>query len=454
MRRDDPTPSTLFLFWPWSEPPTEVEVVLALEGFFQQERPDRADDSSPPTVVHESTDFEASGGILWATSLRIPWSDTPLLVWASPIDRSPSTQDMQGLHWSGEERRAALGTHWVVGVEMVFDTRRALRSYHRQLRICRALCEDSPALYDSASHTLRSGSQMEQLTSTRIPPRTAELFGVHATCSQRSETCWVYTQGLARAGFPEVEIADIQEQQFPAASYLIHNFIDRYLDCELPPTGKPCEVGFSLNVTWRDWEDCLDDLPRDALEVLEERSTVAGSGELEAGDGDELEPDSARRILLVDTRPRGWLRKRWKAPVEALRQIEENGTVACVSHAETERMARLARERWANFGMLYVRHREVKEWIFLVKLGYRVDAGAEDEREHLWFEVSELVPHAIQGRLLNCPLRIARLQQKDEDWHALELLTDWKIYSPLGEFTPENVGQLERVISQGRLVVS
>ena len=89
--------------------------------------------------------------------------------------------------------------------------------------------------------------------------------------------------------------------------------------------------------------------------------------------------------------------------------------------------------------MARARHGDAADWTFLVKLGYRVDGGDPHEREHLWFEVQEIAPNRLRGRLLNKPLQIAWLEEDQEDWHELDALTDWKIFSPLGEFSPENV---------------
>jgi hypothetical protein len=72
----------------------------------------------------------------------------------------------------------------------------------------------------------------------------------------------------------------------------------------------------------------------------------------------------------------------------------------------------------------------------LAKIGYVVDGGGADEREHLWFEVHELHDDCIDGTLLNQPYWIERLNEGDRGSHPLELLSDWSVLTPFGPINP------------------
>jgi hypothetical protein len=70
-----------------------------------------------------------------------------------------------------------------------------------------------------------------------------------------------------------------------------------------------------------------------------------------------------------------------------------------------------------------------------VKLGYPTDGGG---REHMWFLVEELGAASILATLLNEPYDVSTLQRGDRGRHAVELLTDWVIHTPLGVITPRS----------------
>jgi uncharacterized protein YegJ (DUF2314 family) len=72
----------------------------------------------------------------------------------------------------------------------------------------------------------------------------------------------------------------------------------------------------------------------------------------------------------------------------------------------------------------------------MVKLGYVVDGGGENNREHLWFEVHACRADGIEATLVNQPFEIARLRPGDRSVHPANLISDWMILSPFGSITP------------------
>jgi hypothetical protein len=76
------------------------------------------------------------------------------------------------------------------------------------------------------------------------------------------------------------------------------------------------------------------------------------------------------------------------------------------------------------------------EFPIIVKLGYRIDGGGANEREHLWFQVNELADVRIDATLESAPFSISRMKKGQRGWHLRELMTDWAILTPLGTITP------------------
>jgi hypothetical protein len=98
-------------------------------------------------------------------------------------------------------------------------------------------------------------------------------------------------------------------------------------------------------------------------------------------------------------------------------------------------MAERARGTYLQFRQLAGEFAEF-DFPVIAKLGYRVDGGAPDEREHLWFEVNNLHDDRIDATLQSSPRGVRKMKKGQRGWHMLELLTDWAILTPLGTITP------------------
>jgi len=118
------------------------------------------------------------------------------------------------------------------------------------------------------------------------------------------------------------------------------------------------------------------------------------------------------------------------------------------SNSATDLMARRARQMLPLF-------RDVAAELIrldlpaLVKLGYPVDGGDPQDREHLWFQVHAFHGDAVEATLLNQPFHVAALKAEDRGRHPLELLSDWTIFTPVGAVTPRETRAL-RFIQRNR----
>jgi hypothetical protein len=106
-----------------------------------------------------------------------------------------------------------------------------------------------------------------------------------------------------------------------------------------------------------------------------------------------------------------------------------------VSTAATDLMAERARGTYLQFRQLAGEFAEF-EFPVLAKLGFRIDGGAPDQREHLWFTVNESGDDRLDGTLDSTPRQVERLRKGQRGWHKVDLLTDWMIATPLGVITP------------------
>ncbi len=106
-----------------------------------------------------------------------------------------------------------------------------------------------------------------------------------------------------------------------------------------------------------------------------------------------------------------------------------------LSAETTELMAARAR---ATFDLLRQMADEFAEFevTVLAKLGYETDHGDADDREHLWFGVHGMDLGVLDATLLSHPVDIAAMNSGDRDRHPSDRLTDWIIFTPIGEITP------------------
>jgi uncharacterized protein YegJ (DUF2314 family) len=111
------------------------------------------------------------------------------------------------------------------------------------------------------------------------------------------------------------------------------------------------------------------------------------------------------------------------------------------SKAATELMAERARATFELFTRL---NAELAEFNFpsVVKLGYQVDGGKEDDREHLWFEFHGVNGDVLEATLANEPFRISGMKAGQRGLHSIDRLTDWAIMTPAGTISPRSTKPL------------
>ena len=109
-----------------------------------------------------------------------------------------------------------------------------------------------------------------------------------------------------------------------------------------------------------------------------------------------------------------------------------------LSTSETNRMKALAAER---IDFLFQAFSDKRNHL-LVKLGLLVDESYRSEsndREHIWFEVTDLQDGQITAKLTQEPYYIAGLHEGHVGTYSPEDVTDWLIFTPERRLTPDDV---------------
>jgi hypothetical protein len=145
--------------------------------------------------------------------------------------------------------------------------------------------------------------------------------------------------------------------------------------------------------------------------------------------------------------PAGGLLARWRTrpmPSRFLSGLKDEGFVVPFSIEATELMSERARQTLGLFNELRAEFDSLT-LPAVVKLGYEVDGGGVNEREHLWFEVHRIAGDNVDATLANEPHRVPGLKAGERREHGLDRLTDWAIMSPEGMMTPRNISAARRL---------
>ncbi|OJU54231.1 MAG: hypothetical protein BGN96_16795 [Bacteroidales bacterium 45-6] len=326
-----------------------------------------------------------------------------------------------------------------------------LASFHFQLKVMDAIVADASLVIDSMSYRLLSAKWLKLAAASSVPPSPEYLFTIHAVYDEDKSNggkrqYWLHTHGLHRCGTVELEILNFDDgadQMNTLISMSVKKFLsDPPLEKEKFTIGYD---GLGINLAWLRWEEALKEMPDSVLGGLNDRK---GEGNVHA------EPSG---ILL------GVEDGEFVSPQIYNSAISEN-PIFYITTEETNRMSALAKERFPYFERafdyelkkkekrpffknLFAKQRnDGEEWSFLVKMGLYVGRGeAEDEREHLWFEVQAIGKGNVDGKLLNQPYWIDGLNEGDVKSYSLSLLTDWVIYSPDNTYTPDSSYLLDEV---------
>lgn len=408
-------PSSLFVFWPGESVPLAEEVRMRLAAWGSPER---------------DLDSPAAEDTFWSFWFRRKDRQVSYLIWCEPV-LGEHLALLENVRWrSASQRHEALGCRWLVGVEGPLCLDQPTADYQAQLRLCDAISADwSPVFFDASSLIFRTAQDLRHLTDTRTPPRIASLYSIHKVASGRGadgeNLYWLHTHGLERSGTPDLELFGVPERLLASACELIDAVADLWVEFGTPDPQSPFAIGRELEICWRPWQA-----------VVAESSPRVGGW-----DTRRREPGHAGyRAVLLDPYRTATAPRHWRAPLSVLERLLRSETTLYKTTSETERMARLARERWGSFGTLFA-SRHPDDWRFAIKLNFPMEHDP-NHGEHLWFDCLAIQPGRVQGRLVSAPAFLRTLSIGESSWHDLDRLSDWRIFTPEGVYDPETADAL------------
>jgi len=321
------------------------------------------------------------------------------------------------------ERAAALATPWAIGAGTELG-RNPLTGFHRLARVVSALAPGSPACLDLSSCVVHSGAWLREVAACDVPPHPRNLFSIHTVYDQNDPggPMWLHTHGLLRCGSVEFEFIDAPRQAVGLIVELMETVCIGAIDHGTEPPRTPFSPGDGIEMEWIPWPEAGRYMP----------------GRLGTRQRDRDDYHRLPSGVLVERRG-SWPFRRYVSPRRALVVMSRN-PVLYVSDIETRRMERLATARFDLFRRAFEKFRGREGWSFFIKLGYPVDgADSPEDKEHLWFECSELDETRAFGKLVNDPVHVAGLTKGQAGWHDLSRMTDWHVQSPKYRYDPDNI---------------
>ena len=299
-------------------------------------------------------------------------------------------------------------------------------SYHLQLKLISAMMPNLLGIMDFSSQKLLSGRWAAMAAESYIQPAPEYIYTIQAI-NDEDGSVWLHTHGLRRCGSLELEIMGSDTESYQEHGTVIQmiakNIVtNRYLEEEK----EPFYIGEGIVGTWVALEEVLDSYPPESL---------GGS----AGRDEEHGETAVIYVYLTEDD----YKKGKYTHISAANETMQNNLVYFISDEETARMKGLALERWGYFADAVTN----PENNGLIKFGILVDEQYRREGdanlEHLWFHIEGIDGDNIRGTLINQPYYIANLNEEDKMTINKSELTDWIIYTPFAEITPDKVYLLD-----------
>lgn len=302
-----------------------------------------------------------------------------------------------------------------------------LSSYHLQLKLIYTLLPDVVAVLDDSSEKILSGRWVILAAQSMVPPAPRYLFTAQAV-SGEDDCVWLHTHGLNRCGHPELEVLNSNKETYQTHYNTLETLAYRLLEMDSTPEyGSPFFLAYvaqntPLVITLIDWDEAISCYPPDML---------GGKNDREDGHNEDT------CAIFVYPTPESADERKYSS-LAVYDDLLQDNPIYMLSTSETNRMKALAAER---IDFLFQAFSDKRNHL-LVKLGLLVDESYRSEsndREHIWFEVTDLQDGQITAKLTQEPYYIAGLHEGHVGTYSPEDVTDWLIFTPERRLTPDDV---------------
>lgn len=308
-----------------------------------------------------------------------------------------------------------------------------LDSYHLQLKIIDCIIPEKVGLLDFNVERILSGKWASIAAKSKVPPSPSYLYSIQAISDNDKDGVWLHTHGLNRCGVVEFEILNSSKEAYQAHANVLDTLAKRVIsDHEIVNEKEPYFLarlnnGFPIVGTWVNLEEALNNYPEDIIGGIHDRE--------EGHNKDTV-------VFYIYTSQEDEDNKNY-VHLSVLDDYLCENPIYMITTSETKRMKALAEER-----IFYFKSELNKDNVHgLMKFGLLVDHEYQNEsgdsKEHIWFEVIDIKGSKIKAILTQDPYYISGLAANDEMLLDIKDMTDWLLYTSVGEITPDLVYLLE-----------
>ena len=293
-------------------------------------------------------------------------------------------------------------------------------SYHLQLKLAVAMVPGFAGLVDESAEKLLCYDWVKMAAESKVLPSAISLFCIQAVYDEKTGEVWLHTHGLARCGVTELEILQSDREHYNEHSYVINALADRLLCNDIKDStayiGKYSN-GAPIVAVLVPWTEGLHEYKKLKF----------------GGADDRKEEHNGDTSIIFFYRSEEDEKNRHLVKVSELKKDWGDNPLFFFSDEETERMSRLARERFEYLKM----HADKKDWRILIKVGLKVDNSDETNREHIWFELKSFEGDSFRAELTQEPFADLGMHEGDEGVFTVDDVTDWMVFTPKTRITPE-----------------
>lgn len=308
-------------------------------------------------------------------------------------------------------------------------------SYHLQLKVLYTLLPDMVGIVDFCTEKILSSVWAKLAAESEIPPSPDYIYCVQAV-SDEDGNVWLHTHGLNRCGSIEVEILQSTRDTYKNHYYILQTIAKRVIsDGEFVDEEESFLIGYMNNRqplvgTWVNWPIAV---------------TLYKNNDIMGGIKDRIQSHKHNTGVVFIYLSESDCDEKKYTHISAVDDDISINALLMLTIEETERMSKLAKERIEYFKD-GIENTEI-EIHGLAKMGLLVDDEYQNKennkKEHIWFEVLEINGQKIKGILTQEPYYIEGLTVNTEMELNLKDLTDWILYTPDGQITPDSVYLLE-----------
>ncbi len=318
-------------------------------------------------------------------------------------------------------------------VTEVMFTSNIKSSYLFQLKLVNSMFKDICALVDCSANTLFSGKWLNNMATSTVSPSLTYIYNLNIKHDDEGNV-WIHTQGLRRCNLYELELLNLNGENYQYCSIILPYLISNLIDNKIQPENTPIVVGDKI-VLWLE----------NSKESIKQYNGIIGTRPV---DREKLDDFYMCTYAYINNS---------KQEVCELIALLENPDFL-ENLVEKERISIMAKE-FFDFFIKVVEKQEValtlKKYIKnlknpdpkifegRIKATFPIDEDyviLNRYTETLWFRfISTTNSRTIKGELLEDAKYIDELSKGEIVEFGFEIINDWIIFSEIGELTPENL---------------